>query len=200
MGQLKNIETLETFIDELGNEIKNVKKASTYLQEIEAQQLLVGEQLDQVKKTTDMLEAVQLHFTEKTNEYELQLKKNEERFKELNSTVANSFTETEHYLKEQIELMKQETLTVSQNVRELQSKTSLLEQQVVSMSTTVSSVNNSLVELERQTNELEKRNIELKGKIQQVDDNQKQSAKRIQLMTVLMAGILLIAVILMRFI
>lgn len=187
MGQLENIEILETYIDELGKEIKHVKKASNYLQEIEAQHLLVENQLERVKQTTKTLEAIQMHFADKTKEFESQLKKNENRFNELNSTVVSSFSETEHYLKEHISVIKQETSMVGKDVQDLQSKTSLLEQQVVSMSSTVSTVNNSIIELQRQINQLEKTN-----------ESQKQSVKRIEKTTVLMTCILLIAIILIR--
>ncbi len=200
MGKLENIETLETYIAELGSEINHVKKASTYLQEIEAQHVLVEKQLDRVKQTTETLDAVQSHFTEKTKEFELQLMKNEGRFKELNSTVARSFSGTEHYLKEQIGVMKQETSTVGKDVRELQSKTNLLEQQVVSMSSTVSTVNNSIIELQRQINQLERENTDLKETIQQTSENQKRSVKRMEKVSIGMTCILLIAIILIRFV
>jgi len=198
VGQLEKIESLETYIGELGNEIKHVKKASTYLQEIEAQHLLVEKQLESVKQTTETLEAIQLHFSDKTKEFETQLKKNENRFKELNSTVVSSFSETEHYLKEQISTIKQETSMVGKDVRDLQSKTNLLEQQVVSMSSTVSTVNNSIIELQRQINQLEQKNSDLKETVQLSSENQKQSAKRIDKISILTTGILLIAIILIR--
>lgn len=196
MGQLENIESLETYIGELGNEIKHVKKASTYLQEIEAQHLLVEKQLERVKQTTETLEAIQLHFSDKTKEFETQLKKNENRFKELNSTVVTSFSDTEHYLKEHISVIKQETSIVGKDVQDLQSKTNLLEQQVVSMSFTVSTVNNSIIELQQQINQLEQKNVELKETVKQSAENQKQSAKRIEKISILTTAILLIAIIL----
>lgn len=198
MGQLDNIETLETYIDELGNEIKNVKKASTYLQEIEAQHILVEKQLVRVKKTTETLEAIQSQFTDKTKEFQSQLKKNEDRFKELNSTVVSSFSETEHYLKEQIGVIKQETSIVGKDVLELQSKTNLLEQQVVSMSSMVSIVNNSIIELQCQINQLEQKNLDLKETVQLSTENQRQSVKRIEKIVIFMTSILLIAIILIR--
>ncbi|WP_044640705.1 hypothetical protein [Risungbinella massiliensis] len=198
MGQLETIETLETYIDELGNEIKHVKKASTYLQEIEAQHVLVEKQLERVKQTTEALEAIQLHFTDQTKEFESQLKKNEDRFKELNSTVVSSFSETEYYLKNQIGVIKKEASIVGKNVRELQSKTNLLEQQIVSMFSTTSTVNNSIIEMQRQINQLEQKNLELKEAVQQTAENQKQSTKRIERMSIFMTCILLIAIILIR--
>lgn len=200
MGQLEKIETLETYIDELGNEIKQVKKASTYLQEIEAQHLLVEKQLERVKKTTETLEAIQASFTDKTNEFESQLKKNEERFKELNSTVANSFSMTEHYLKEQIGEIKQETLIIGKDVGDLQSKNNLLEQQVVAMSSTVSTVNNSIIELQRQMHQLEQKNLDLKESVKQSGEEQKKSARRIEKTSIIYTSILLIVIILLRFV
>ncbi|MEK5039149.1 hypothetical protein [Sporosarcina sp. FSL K6-3457] len=198
MGQLGDIESLETFIDELGNEIKHVKKASTYLKEIEAQHLLVEKQLESVKQTTETLEDIQLHFADKTMEFESELKKSENRFKELNSTVVSSFSETEHYLKEHISMIKQETSMVGKDVRDLQSKTNLLEQQVVSMYSTVSTVNNSIIELQRQINQLEQKNSEHKETVQRSFENQKQSVKRVEKISILTTGILLIAIILIR--
>lgn len=38
MGKLEKIDELETYIDDLGNEIQKVKKASDYLKLIERQQ------------------------------------------------------------------------------------------------------------------------------------------------------------------
>lgn len=137
MGKVSSIEALETYVEELGQEVKHVKKASTYLQEIEAQQLLVKEQLEQVKKNSEMLESVQSHFTEKTNEYESQMKKNEERMAQLNASV---------------------------------------------------------VELGRQINQLEKENEVLKKTIQQAEENQKQAAKRTQIITIVTAVLILIFV------
>lgn len=198
MGQLEKIETLETYIDELGNEIKHVKKASEYLKEIETQHLLVEQQLERVKHTTKTLEDIQSHFTDKTKEFEFQLKENEVRFNELNSMVASSFSETEHYLKEQIGVIKQDTSIVGNSVRELQSKTNLLEQQVVSMTTTVSTVNNSIIELQRQINQLDQKSVELKETVQQTNEHQKQSVKRMEKITILITSILLIAIILIR--
>ncbi|QBP41975.1 hypothetical protein [Paenisporosarcina antarctica] len=198
MGQLENIDKLESYIDELGTEIKHVKKASTYLREIEAQHLLVEKQLERVKQTTDALEIIQSHFTEKSKEFETQLKKNENRFKELSSTVVSSFSETEHYLKEQIGVIKNVSSKVGKDVWDLQSKTNLLEQQVVSMSSTVSTVNNSVIELQRNINQLVQRNLELKETVQQTNENQNQSVKRIEKISMVMTSILLIAIILIR--
>ncbi|MGE6487436.1 hypothetical protein [Paenisporosarcina sp. NPDC076898] len=198
MGQLEKIDKLESYIDELGNEIKHVKKASTYLREIEAQHLLVEKQLERVKLTTDALEIIQTHFIDKSNEFELQLNKNENRFKELSSTIVSSFSETEQYLKEQIGVIKLETSKVGKDVWDLHSQTNILEQQVVSMSSSVSTVNNSVIELQRNINQLVEKNLELKEMVKQSDKNQTLSIKRLEKSSIIMTIILLIAIILIR--
>lgn len=200
MGKLENIETLETYIEELGNEIKHVKKASTYLLEIEAQHLLVEEQLESVKQTAESLETIKKQFENKTSEFEMQLRKNEERFNDINTTVVNSFTSTEQYLKEQIGIIKQETSIIGNDLRDLQSKTNLFQQQVVSMSSNVSTVNNSLVELQRQINQIDKNQVDLRVTMKQTADNQKNSFKRMERLVIVIASILLLAIIIVRFI
>lgn len=200
MGQLENIESLETYIDELGNEIKQVKKASTYLQEIEAQHLLVEQQLERVKQTAETLETIQSHFADKTKEFESQIKKNENRFIELNSTVVTSFSETDHYLKEHINEIKLETSLIGEDVQQLQLETKSLEQQVVSMSSTISAVSHSIIELRKGFIQLEQNNVELKEMVQHSAENQKQSAKRIEKISIFMAIILLIAIIVIKFV
>jgi len=200
VGKLENIEMLETYIDELGNEIENVKKASTFLKEIEVQNILVEKQLERVKQTNVTLEEIQTRFADKTKEFELQLQKNENRFQELNTTVVNSFFDTESYLKEQIGIIKQESSAVGNNVKELQSKTNLLETQVVSMSTTVTTVNNSVNEVHRQISQLNQGHLELKETVQQTNENQKQLAKRIDRNAIIITSIILVGIIITRII
>src|SRR5690625_4228681 len=146
MEQLKSVETLESYIEELGDEIQHVKKASTFLQEIESQQVLVKEQLERVKQTNESLKEIQSQFIAKTNEFELDLKENQERFEELNSNMSTSFTESEYYLKNQTQSIRQDLSRNRKVITDLTSKTEQLEQQTVSIFSLLTTVNNSILD------------------------------------------------------
>lgn len=55
MGKIDQIDDLETYIEELGNEIKKVKKASDYLKLIEKQQLEVEKLAETLNQSKDQL-------------------------------------------------------------------------------------------------------------------------------------------------
>ncbi|TFD94322.1 hypothetical protein [Jeotgalibacillus sp. R-1-5s-1] len=199
MGELESIDALDNYVQELGNEIKNVKKASNYLKDIENQQILLKQQLEGVKETTITLEKIQSNFEEKTIELEQQLIKNNDRFKELNSTVATSFQGTADYLKIELESLKSNNATVNNEVKELQSRSSLLEQQIVSMSAAVSTANNSIVDLQRKIDHLDTSSQSLKSSLQSNHELQMQQLKLNRNLSILMPVIVVAVLVIVQF-
>ncbi|WP_137792213.1 hypothetical protein [Bacillus sp. E(2018)] len=55
MGKIEQIDELETYIEDLGNEIKKVKKASDYLKLLEKQQLEMEKLAETLKQSKDQL-------------------------------------------------------------------------------------------------------------------------------------------------
>lgn len=155
MGELKQIEKMETYINELGQEIKSVKKASVFLNEIEQQHALVEQQLNRVKETANILDGLQKQFETQEKNFKEQFKANEKRLEEINTTVEDNFSGTEQFLKENVGQLNNLTTLINQEIKVLESKVALLEER---QNTTSSNIQFLQQSIEGNSEKIEKLN------------------------------------------
>lgn len=207
MGELKPVEKLEAYINEFGQEIKSVKKASVFLNEIEQQHILVEQQLDRVKETANILSGLQKQFEEQEKSFTEQFNVNENRLKEINLKVENNFSETEQSLKENLGQFLSVTALIHQEIKILESKLALLEER---QNTTTSNVqilhqsvegnSNKLELLQKQHAAFEKQQNKLMSDMNGLYEQQKKSSKKLEYIIYSFMGIVLVALVILKFI